>query len=1113
MDDPEPELFPVTIGSYLDPAWATADTKTTDLDSIASETDEIARVLAAFGVRLVPWDGVPPDARTLEPVTERLVRWSDRGASHDSVLYWAGHGYADGNGNVALAIRDTLVDRALATGLSPEKLAEFVAERGSESDRRPWSFIIVDACRSSQFVERLGGHIQLHYTGTRGVLLFGVSGGAARIGEFRRALERCLDHTYHTDAAISLADLSNQLQRELFDSYATSLGLVDARLSRSVPGAPPGTPLDVVREVEELLAALTPDERRHFVPKGQGGEAGETVWYFEGRLAEQREIADWLRREDRGLLVVTGAPGSGKSALLGHVLVQSRPLLRTILVRHNLIAALPEDDRPSDDVFAAALLLTGMSPVDVVRAVGAAAGLVDPPAVENLIWLTPWLENGLRQRATPLTLLLDALDEAEQPTAVAELLRLLVATGQVRIVLGTRPSLTEGPDLLDPDGDQSLLHALGPADRQVVVPRDAEAVYRYVRRRLNQLHVTESVAHDIAVVDHEFLFARLVVHEVLARPDLLTSARAELNRLLSGTHRAVFAAAVARLAAAAPVNYPLLHALGYARGRGMPIRDGIWAAAAATLATGVTVDADAVHELLDQAAPYVLLDSEDNQTVYRLAHRTFAEHFTADQTPEVVAANNERILDALLELKPPANRNPYLDRHAYAPVRIAVVYATGYRYIDKDRSKLRREFRLGQVRQPDALDLGDGDREQLPNWLPAGEVAPTELAFDQPVPGAAVRAVDMRLYVLRSDQVIAAVILNLDTLPLTVQDDRGLPERDSVRPTSAVLAQCVRARLRVKGRPLADYIHHLVEGIPEITAGPGTGLLPERHQLVFVRRLHPAERVPDQHTVDEILRRGNDDPLYDAGMVLPRLPDELNQRGTLGVVTPQVSILYGHEAFIEDSILLSAVYATGTAARFREIWQNAHQQARHFNTYLRRRSGQQSRADYEELVDNLGNLEFDLTVSVELPVWQVETFTVALFDMLNLAEQATALSELFVQLGASLSLSHVAIEIREKRDADRDRWRTVAVGVVAVVMVPTGLVLELLATNTSQVVGLSMWDGRYGPLYLGAFAAALIPAAFTLSALGRTFPALRRLGSWLRRPVHRRGQEHAGRRK
>jgi hypothetical protein len=139
-------------------------------------------------------------------------------------------------------------------------------------------------------------------------------------------------------------------------------------------------------------------------------------------------------------------------------------------------------------------------------------------------------------------------------------------------------------------------------------------------------------AEAVGAEQWEFLFAQLAVYEILADPSLLDQARTgTFARLLAGGHRHLFATAVERLARVSDSFYPLLESLALARGRGVPIIDGIWALMASSLTAGgigeVEVTDSDISGLLSEAQPYIALDADAGQTVYRLAHRTFVEYF------------------------------------------------------------------------------------------------------------------------------------------------------------------------------------------------------------------------------------------------------------------------------------------------------------------------------------------------------------------------------------------------------------------------------------------------------------------------------------------------------
>ena len=74
-----------------------------------------------------------------------------------------------------------------------------------------------------------------------------------------------------------------------------------------------------------------PDGVRHRRPGVPGvGIDSERGWRIYGRSAALTRIVDWLDRPfpDRRVLVVTGAPGAGQSAVLGRIVATADASLR-----------------------------------------------------------------------------------------------------------------------------------------------------------------------------------------------------------------------------------------------------------------------------------------------------------------------------------------------------------------------------------------------------------------------------------------------------------------------------------------------------------------------------------------------------------------------------------------------------------------------------------------------------------------------------------------------------------------------------------------------------------------------------------------------------------------
>jgi WD40 repeat protein len=659
------EIVPVAIGAYRHHRPL----------EVEAEVRRVVGLLAEFGGREVAWDVDMPE-RDVAAIHTRLQAWGAAGTHADTVLYWVGHGSFNGSDPV-LAHAHSPTDIEL-NGIGPGQVGKPLKWRQNGGDGQ-WAIVVVDTCCSAAFVK------ELQNADVERVLLVGVStDGATTLGRFSAALEACLTANFRADTRIEVRKLGDGLEDRLDGSYIFRGRLAGAALTReSVPlAATMPAALDVLEELERVVRALPADERRHFMEKAQAAEDGEVSWFFEGRERERQRIVSWLRTTRSGILAITGRAGAGKSALLGHCLVHSLPDLRDALSRAHLIAELPEAQRPPDRVFDAVIHLTGITRAGLVQRVADAFGFRQGFGDEDPV---DWLTDHLRNVSGQVTLLLDALDEAQDPVGLAGgVLRRLAGLDRVRLVIGTRASTVEGPD--HPAADDNVLAALAldAADSSILTLRpEPEAVYRFATNRLETARsagllvvnghddaesAIQSVAADLRDRSREFLFARLAVHEFIAQPTLLTHARrAERDALLAGSHRDLFTHAVARLTAMSPAFEPLLTALALARGRGLPIVDGVWASMATAIGPENVIDAD-VSALLDAAKPYVAVDADLGQTVYRLAHRAFAEQLTpgSSESERQLPELHQRIAVALIAdagSERGAPVSPYVRRH------------------------------------------------------------------------------------------------------------------------------------------------------------------------------------------------------------------------------------------------------------------------------------------------------------------------------------------------------------------------------------------------------------------------------------------------------------------
>jgi hypothetical protein len=602
-------------------------------------------------------------AHNATDVTSAFNRWTTRAQGPaSSIVYLVGHGGSNALEHWFLVPAEGDAEDRIQTRTLAEKLKEEWLRR--QGDSESWCLLILDCCDSDVGVVNLVNELTTYaiLEPHRYELWPVTARGASHSGHFVDAFQDCLGTFTENDKRIPLHEVFRRIAPRLGDlaprgSLPDSAALenptrVEATLTIN---------LDALAELRQLISELPPESpvRSHFLAKAQGGEVGELAWHFCGRDSELAELSSWLRDAPEGLRVVTGQAGSGKSALLGQLVVQADPDMVDALDRSGLAPAPmpPATARPPAGVFDAIMHLTSKTLREVVTDVKTAlhrkgtadTKRLDPAAVDLLDPLDPLLRqlnNGLlgnpdEQDKLPsstrrLTVLADALDEAQEPDRIATFLRRAAALPLVRVVVGTRASLDEDPDRPPDPSRRELLDALRADDELVVIRRDRQAVAAYVSRRLladgspyvGLAERVQAIAERVADVNEPFLFARLATTELLNRPPM-DPKEPSLAELLGGGHRGLFAAAVARLTATDPAVAALLHGLALARGRGVPETGGIWVAVARAARPDIQVTDAAVRATVELAAPYITLDGEGSQTTYRLAHQTYVEHFGA----------------------------------------------------------------------------------------------------------------------------------------------------------------------------------------------------------------------------------------------------------------------------------------------------------------------------------------------------------------------------------------------------------------------------------------------------------------------------------------------------
>lgn len=648
-------LITVGVSTYRDPLIP-------DLPGVPDDVRRLRELLIPMGYETVldPL-AADPTAAAVQEAVEDWAHDTAPGPEDIVVVYFAGHGTKAADRHYLLG--STARHGRYSAALAAEDLARPLL-RGEAGH----VLVVLDTC----FAGAGAGEIavlatELAHTqrGPAGRWMLAAARGKERAREnvFVDALATVLNHPQagaHQEF-LGVREVTERINRHLAErgipqrvSHSTvdSDGRDPFFRNRAHIAGLPADALDV-----ETLDRLRRETRGHFEARGRGVEhAGERGDHFTGRTQALTALTAWLTadRHDRRARVVTGDPGSGKSALLGRLLRLEEH--RAIVPLHARRAALED----LSAALAAALRLPGTDRDDVLEALG--------------------------RRTAPVTILVDALDEAgtaghadEGLRIARELLRPLSSLPAVRLVVGTRRPLlaalghaVEVIDLDDPaftTPEDIASYAAGlllAADDP-----DSRSPYR------DRPDAAAAVARGIAArAGHSFLVARMTARALVDGRIEADVSRPGWEQALPDEAGQAFAAYLARFGPDRPRVERLLRPLAYAQGAGLPWST-LWGPLAEAL-SGLPCTQDDLRWLHEHAGAYIVETATAAGSAYRLFHETMAEWLRAAAGPDADA--HRALADALLTTVPDDPRTGLRDwpaAHPYVREHLATHAAAG----------------------------------------------------------------------------------------------------------------------------------------------------------------------------------------------------------------------------------------------------------------------------------------------------------------------------------------------------------------------------------------------------------------------------------------------------
>ncbi|MEV0439565.1 AAA family ATPase [Streptomyces spectabilis] len=700
--NPAERSLVISVGAFRPPPAVPADEEAPPgfrpLRFAHRHSDAVAVALSALGHHL-HGDGVLTDpalAETQGALDEALRATPVTGGL---VVHVLTHGHTDDQGGLYLAMSDS----GPYDGLDVEAWLRAVERRPDQ----PSVLLLLDVCHAGSAVDWqwVAWRTRLRAERRKAwVLAASAADEKAYRGRFSQAvaavLRRVRADGLGTDPGVEFVPVSlvaREIRRTLdalwreedgrpqhLDSTPLALGEEPAlRLFRNPRYR--STPLARLRlhtedSLRGFLAELDPVlDAQHYMGRAFGTHKapGRAVCLFTGRRDELGLLAPWVdgvTDQDPHLRVVTGSPGSGKSALLGMLVCAAHPDLRALLIDR-----LPPDlPLPGRGTSFAAVHARGRGTGELAASLAGQLGLgtgVDA-------WTASDVVGALRHRVSnggpPAVIVVDALDEAAHvPDTVALLLLPLARARTVdrgrrrrggqpvcRLLVGTR-DVAEAAALLAEARQRGVLdldtvpaaalrtdvthYLLRHLERDPAYDTAAQAA---LRKELS-LRIAEALVPDgqspggtaRAGAPGSYLLASLYLQHLLTAPGPVGPGG--IDRAVAEVPRDVPGVLALHLRQLDDVwARPVLAALSHAAHPGLPAELVLVLAPLMDGAPAAAADRAAVSRVLADLAFYLRRSVDtDGTTLYRLFHQELVDHLKA--APVSAAAVHLALLSAL----------------------------------------------------------------------------------------------------------------------------------------------------------------------------------------------------------------------------------------------------------------------------------------------------------------------------------------------------------------------------------------------------------------------------------------------------------------------------------
>jgi WD40 repeat protein len=652
------------------------------LPSVRDDLRLVARCFAELGYKRVLTEvSEDPAMQQLRSAISDWFHAPERSAADWVVFYYSGHAETDEDeSRHYLLLARSRLDQLDASALAAEDLVRLML-KGSPVQQM---LIILDTCYAGRGIADaavLVPRLERRWNAEtdHGVYLVAASRSReeAAPGAFAAAFTEAIRNRDLRTGGLSqpyldagaIIEVTRQALEEHHPHQRAAWSVVSASgLSRLIPNLyyKPGIPAGL-----DLESQRRHDVTVHWGPRASGNELVGGASYFTGREALMRKLVAWLTgpAADGRARVITGGPGTGKSAVLGRIVTLADPTSRQQLQDAGALTNVEATTVPPVGIVDIAVNAHGKTLREMVNLVASSVGDASLTAQLNQIRddgeVADRLAAALAGHPQRLTIVVDALDEAAQPRVIARrLLSPLSGLQSVRLLIGSRPDgrpdrpgkrvQSLGSATIEFDLDQPK--HLGPDDvanyvtRRLLAAEESSRSTPYRGRPELAWQVARAVAERAGMV---FLVARIVSQTLIEAVDIVDPTQAGWAERFPREVTDAFDAYLDRFDATPALGLAkhqvidLLMALAYAEGEGLPW-DHVWAPLASALSGRRYCDAD-VRLLLELAGAYIVEGNVKGRSVYRLYHEALVEYLRGISRGEEI---QRKIALCLIDLTP-----------------------------------------------------------------------------------------------------------------------------------------------------------------------------------------------------------------------------------------------------------------------------------------------------------------------------------------------------------------------------------------------------------------------------------------------------------------------------